>query len=254
MDIQHLAFRLGKELKRHAPTILTVLGVGGVAATTYLASKAGYRSAENIVQHELYHGESDPLTPRRKLEMTWKYYIPTISIGLATAACIITANTISTKRQTALIGAYALSERALTAYRTRAEENLSPEINKRVQEQAAEQAINDNPLPDDFLVDIPMNKDIFLDKFTGQYFGSDLDTVKAAMTEVNRKSMEEGYASMNYWFSLIGGRRTDIGEIMGWTEDRMLDIDIFPLKTKDGRDCMVIDYRRQPIMEYHRVY
>ena len=251
MDIQHLAVRLGKELKRHAPTILTALGVAGVAATTYLAHQAGYKSADEIRTRE--DGLREIITPKAKLELVWRNYIPATSMGLATVACIIASNTISIKRQGALIGAYALSERALTAYRTHAEENLSPEVTKKIGEKNAQAAIEEHPL-DDGLVDIPMNKDIFLDKFTGQYFGSDLDTVKSAMTEVNRKSIEEGYASMNYWFSLIGGRRTDIGEIMGWTEDRMLDIDIFPLKTKDGRDCMVIDYRRQPIMEYHRVY
>ena len=253
MDIQHLAARLGKELQRHAPTILTALGVAGVGATAVLANRAGYKSAENIVQHEAYYGESDPLTPRRKLEMIWRNYIPTVSMALATTAFIIASNTISVKRQSALIGAYALSERAISAYRDHAEEQLGKGPETKMREQQAQKEIDANPI-EDGLVDIPINKDIFLDKFTGQYFGSDLDTVKDALTEVNRKTLDEGYASMNYFFSLIGARRTDIGEIMGWTEDRMLDIDIFPLKTKDGRDCMVIDYRRQPIMEYHRVW
>lgn len=253
MDIQHLAVRLGKELQRHAPTILTVLGVAGVGATAVLSTRAGFKSAEQIVEYEIMTGEV-VRDPKVKLNLVWKNYIPAASMALATAAFIIASNTISVKRQGALIGAYALSERALTAYRTHAEENLSPEVNKQIKEKEAQAAIEQTPLPDDGLVDIPLNKDIFLDKFTGQYFGSDVETVKAAMTEVNRKSIEEGYASMNYFFSLIGARRTDIGEIMGWTEDRMLDVDLFPLETKDGRPCIVIDYRRQPIMEYHRVY
>lgn len=252
MDIQHLSARIGKELQRHAPTILTTLGVFGVGATAIMANRAGYKSAEQIIEHEIMTGEV-VRDPKVKLQLVWRNYIPTVSMALATTAFVIASNTISVKRQSALIGAYALSERAISAYRDHAEEQLGKGPETKMREQQAQKEIDENP-GDDGLVDIPMNKDIFLDKFTGQYFGSDLDTVKAAMTEVNRKSMEEGYASMNYWFSLIGGRRTDIGEIMGWTEDRMLDIDIFPLKTKDGRDCMVIDYRRQPIMEYHRVW
>ena len=253
MDIQHLATSIGKEIKRHTPTILTFLGVAGVGATAIMATKAGFKSAEQIVEHEIMTGEviRDPKT---KLDLVWRNYIPAASMALATAAFIIASNTISVKRQSALIGAYALSERALTAYRTHAEENLSPETKKRIKEKEAQTAIEQTPLPDDCLVDIPLNKDIFLDKFTGQYFGSDVETIKDAMTEVNRKSLEEGYASMNYFFSLIGARRTDIGEIMGWTEDRMLDVDLFPLETKDSRPCIVIDYHRMPVMEYHRVY
>ena len=252
MDIQHLAARIGKELQRHAPTIFTALGVAGVGVTAVLVNRAGYKSAEQIIEYEIMTGEVVQ-DSKVKLQLVWRNYIPAASMALTTAAFVIASNTISVKRQSALIGAYALSERAISAYRDHAEEQLGKGPETKMRELQAQKEIDENPV-EDGLVDIPMNRDIFLDKFTGQYFGSDLDTVKAAMTEVNRKSMEEGYASMNYWFSLIGGRRTDIGEIMGWTEDRMLDVDLFPLKTKDGRDCTVIDYRRQPIMEYHRVW
>lgn len=256
MDIQHLAVRLGKEIQRHAPTILTILGVGGVAATTYLTAKASVQATHEVDEYIAEGGFSEEyaLTAREVVAASWKYYIPAASMALATIACIIAANTISVKRQTALIGAYALSERALTAYRDHMEEEIGKGPERQIRENQAKTAVENTPLPDDGLVDIPLNKDIFLDKFTGQYFGSDVETVKSAMTEVNKKSLDEGYASMNYFFSLIGARRTDIGEIMGWTEDRMLDIDLFPLETKDGRPCIVIDYRRMPVMEYHRVW
>lgn len=251
MDIQHLALRLGKELNRHAPTILTTLGVVGVAATAYLTAKATTRAIREI-DAEFNTGE--PAPAKKVVAISWRYYVPAVSMGLATGACVIAANTISVKRQTALIGAYALSERALSAYREKMENEIGAAPERYTRGKIAQDAIENNPLADDELVDIPLNKDIFLDKFTGQYFGSDVETVREAMTEVNRKTLDEGYASMNYFFSLIGARRTDIGEVMGWTEDRMLDIDLFPLETKDGRVCIVIDYRRQPVMEYHRVW
>lgn len=253
MDISNLARRLGKELNRHAPLILTGLGTAGIAATAYFFNRAGFRSAERIIHHEIMMGETST-QPKEVVQLTWRNYILPTSIGMFTVACIITASAISTKRQTALLGAVALSERALSLYREKMEENLTPEVEKKVREQLAVDAIENTPLPDDGLVDIPMNREIFLDKFTGQYFGSDVDIVREAMTKINEKTIEEGYASMNDFFALIGARRTDIGVIMGWTEDRMLDIDLFPLETKDGRPCIVIDYRRQPVMEYHRVY
>lgn len=58
MNLQQLALRVGKELHRHAPTILSGLAVAGVAATTYLAAKAGYKSAERIVEHEIMTGDA----------------------------------------------------------------------------------------------------------------------------------------------------------------------------------------------------
>lgn len=170
MDIQHLAGRLGKELQRHAPTILTALGVAGVGATAVLANRAGFKSANQIVDHEILTGEV-VRDPREKLQLVWRNYIPAVSMALATTAFVIASNTISVKRQSALIGAYALSERAISAYRDHAEEQLGKGPETKMREQQAQKEIDTNPI-EDGLVDIPINKDIFLDKFTGQYFGS----------------------------------------------------------------------------------
>ena len=71
----------------------------------------------------------------------------------------------------------------------------------------------------------------------------------------NKRCAEEGYASMNYFYSLVGARRTELGEHLGWNTDRMMDLVISEVSDKDSAGVKVygIDYMEQPMMEYHRV-
>lgn len=252
MDLQHIARTLGKEAKKHAPTVLTIIGTIGVGATTYLAARGGYRSAESLIVYRAMHGE-ESLTPKEKVSAVWKHYIPAASTGFTTVALMITANTISVKRQAALIGAYAISERFLTAYKDKMIEQLGVDG----EQQARAEILRDTAAesyPQE-ISHIPEGKSIFLDSLSGQYFPSDVETVRKAMNDTNQKCINEGYSSMNYFYSLIGARRTKIGEVIGWNTDRMLDVVITEgLTTEGGQACVGLDYREQPTMEYHRVW
>lgn len=252
MDIQKIVRDLGKGINRHSPTILTVLAGAGIIVTAYLSAKAGYKSAVEITTTELI--EKRDLEPKEKLALVWKNYIPPLSIGMATLACVISSNVISVKRQTALVGAYAVSERVISAYKEKMIEQLGSEKAEEAQAEIVKETAEATSTNGEF-TDIPEHQSLFLDSLSGQYFVSDIHTVRKAMNDVNQKCIQEGYASMNYFYSLIGARRTQIGEVIGWNVDRMLDLVITEnLATEDGKICTGLDYRRQPTMEYHRVW
>lgn len=251
MNLNHLTRTLGNVSKKHAPTILTALGVIGVGATSYLSARAGYRSAEEIIRREVLGDHL--LDAKEKVQVTWKNYIPPVSTGFATLAFLISSNVISVKRQAALIGAYALSERFLNVYKDKMIEVMGVDA----EQQARAEIIRDQAqvTSTEKFGEIPVDKSIFLDSLSGQYFLSDLEIIRKAMNDTNQKVIQEGYASMNYFYSLIGARRTQIGEVIGWNSDRLMDIVItHGLKTEDGEPCTGLDYNEMPTMEYHRVW
>lgn len=251
MDLSKITHDILKVAHKHSPTILTVVGGLGVAATAYFSHRAGMKSARSIDYNER-HIVDEPLTAKAKVQLTWQYYIVPLSIGIATVACIATSNVINVKRQTALIGAYTLGERALAVYRDKMVEQLGVEGEKKLREEIVQESAAEVPKTHKHVTATELN-DIFVDTFSGQTFVSDLKTVKDAMEDVNRVCCEEGYVSMNHFYGLIGARQTQLGEVMGWTTDRMLELIIVPITKEDGEIMHYgIDYRKQPTMEYHR--
>ena len=87
-------------IKRNAPTILSYLGVVGVAATTIMAVKATPKALSLIENAEEEKGEK--LSKWEKINVAGPVYIPSVITGVATVACILGSNVIS-KRQPATL-------------------------------------------------------------------------------------------------------------------------------------------------------
>lgn len=250
MNIQHLAGRIGNELKKHAPTILTGVSVIGVAATAYLASRAGYKAATHIVEHEITTGEV-VRDPKTKVQLAWRYYIPPLSVGMATVACMITSNVLSVKRQTVLLGAYALAEQSFATYRQKIVENFGEDdeqtIHEIITEDATQQTLEESTLvrKDD--------QDIFVDAFSGQDFLSTIPKVEAAQNAILDEIEARGFAKLNYFYQMIGARTTEMGDDFGWNSDRPIDVVVTPLVTQDKRAGFGIGFRQKPVPEYYTV-
>ena len=261
MELSSLARDVSKNLNRHSPTILTIIGVAGFAATAYFSHRAGANAMRDVMMEEDLRGVG--LTAQQRVQMTWKHYIAPLSIGMATAACMITSNVVSVRRQTALIGAYTIAERAAAMYREKIQEQIGTEAEAEIRknaisEKAAEIVKNEKvDLDDQTVLDNNLiGKAMFIDVLTGQMFITTLEDVYKAQMYTNKRCAEDGYASMNYFYSLVNGRRTELGEHLGWNTDRMMDLIISEVN-HDAVDSKFpvfgIDYMEQPMMEYHRV-
>jgi hypothetical protein len=191
-------------------------------------------------------------TRLEEAEFTWHYYIIPLSIGIATATCMISATVLSSQRQATLMGAYALAERTIAKYRTKitefagfnAESHIREEVIKDV---ARETVVNPNVFAKD------AEGTLYLDVFSGQQFRSDDETVHKAMDDTNVKCEEEGFASLNYFYDRVGARTTQLGEILGWTDGFPLEVTLTPVVFEDGTEGYGLDYVRMPFMGYYEV-
>ena len=82
--------RVGRQLYRSSPTILTVLASVGVVTTTIMAVRATPKAIKILKEAELEKGED--LSKLEIIRAAGPIYIPSVLLGVSTIACIFGAN------------------------------------------------------------------------------------------------------------------------------------------------------------------
>lgn len=240
-----------KLVSDNSPAILTAVAVVGVVSTAILAAKAAPKAHQDILNQE--SEQLDPLVLSDKFLLTYRYFIPTVAVGTATIACVIGANTISTKRQAALAGAYGLAELAHREYRDKVVEHIGEKKEERVHDDVMKDVISRNPITDNQVIITGSGKSLFLDKFSMRYFEGDMETVRRAVNDVNEQRHNEMYASLNDFYRRIGLESSAVGEEMGWTLDQKLEVRYSSQLSSDGRPCVTLDFDKMPIRDYNKL-
>ena len=92
--------RFFKDLKtsvsRRTPEILTGIGIAGMVTTTVLAVKATPKALKLI--DEKQRESEDWLTKPEKVKACWKCYIPAATTGIRSISCIISAQSLNSRR------------------------------------------------------------------------------------------------------------------------------------------------------------
>lgn len=223
-------------LRSNGPEILTGLGVGGVFATSYFASKAGYEAAQHF-------SEGPPLEQvsiKDRIKQTWKLYIPPVTSGAFTIGCILAGARGSNKRTAAAVTAYSLTDRAFTEYKEKVVEQLGKNKDQKVREGIAEDHVKENPPSNEII--IAEGKVLCCELYTGRYFTSTMETLRKAQNWVNSCAIQSGYCELDSFYDEIGLEYTSASGNMGWTDDRLMDLEITWVGTPDERPCLAFNY------------
>lgn len=253
MRIQEVAKHIERVAKDNAPVILTAIGVTGTVSTAIFASKASFRAAELIREHEEAQGTSEDAKDRliERTKITWPLYIPAVGVGTATIACIIFANQIGTRRAAAMAAAYSMSEKAFGEYREKVVEKIGAAKEQEARDELAQERVERNPLGSQVIV---MNEREVLcfDQYTGRYFNSDMETLKQAQNKINYRMIRENYASLNDFYDCVGLDWVPTGDDLGWNSDQMLELSFTTVLSDDQRPCIAIDFNAVPVRNFYR--
>ena len=90
------------------------------------------------------------------------------------------------------------------------------------------------------------------DAVSGRYFKSDIETIRKAVNELNRRMLRENYVCLNEFYGEIGLPYTNLGDDIGWSIDRdgLIELDLSSQLAEDGTPCLVISYRVTPRFGY----
>lgn len=244
---------IGLAAKKHSPEILTGIGIAGMITTTVLAVKATPKAVKIIEDYEeTVLCDHEKIKPVDAVKLTWKCYIPAAVTGTMSIACLIGASKVSLKRNAALATAYKLSETALSDYREKVIETIGEKKEKTVQEKVAEKQIRDNPVNDKTVVITGHGKTLCYDPMSGRYFESSVEKIRAAENKLNKDMLHNlsGYCSLNDFYDELGLSHTDVGDLVGWNTNHLIDIDINAKVADNEQPCIVLTYFNKPDYNY----
>lgn len=247
-------------VKRNASTILTCLGGVGVVATTITAVKATPKALRLIEEAEQEKGEQ--LTKWETVRATAKVYLPSVGVGIATLACIFSAQILNQRQQAALMSAYALLDQSYKDYRRKTIELYGEETDEEIMNAIAIEKAEDVGVRGSYLgtsCDLALEENnsepqVFYDEHSGRYFESTVEQVLTAEYHLNRNYILRGYSYLNEFYEFLGIEETDYGSVLGWApnDDGMywIDFNHRKLESEEGKDVYIIEMPFEPTYDF----
>lgn len=250
MNLHSIVRTAGKSMLDNAPAIMTGMAVAGTISTAVLTGKAAYKAS---VVLEDYKEGLEEITTKEKLELTWHLYLPAAVSGASTIALIVGAHTTLSKRHAAVIGAYSIAETAMKEYREKVVEVLGESKETKLREEIAKERLERDPVTNSQVIITGLGDQLCYDVLTGRYFRSDIEKIRRAQNDINQKVINEGNASQNDFYALIGLESTGMGEDLGWTTDNMMDIFFSTHLSSEGQACLSLEYHSTPVRDYWKI-
>lgn len=245
-------FKTAQEtLSKHSPEILTGIGIAGMITTTILAVKATPKALKSI-EEKKEEIQVEKLTPKETVKSTWKYYIPAAVTGVTSTICLVGASRVSLKRNAALATAYKISETALAEYQEQVLETIGEKKEQTVREKVNQKQIEKvDPVRSEIYI-TGDGESLCLDPLSKRLFESDIDKIRKAENRLNKQMIHDicGSVSLNEFYEEIGLDHTDVGDILGWNTENLIDLDITPGMTSNGKPCLVIGHHNAPKYDY----
>lgn len=247
MDIKKIRSNVVNAISDKSPEILIGFGLAGMLTSTVLAVKATPKALDILEQ------EDRELSKVDKVKLTWKCYAPAAIGYCASAACIIGANSVNSKRNAVLAGAYKISEAALLEYRDKVTEVLGEEKEKEIRDSIAEDRVRKTERKGEVIV-AGKGDTLCYDMHSGRYFKSNMDEIKRKLNEINYKLMQDNILSVNDFYDQIGLDPINTGYDFGWlVDDGLIQLYFTSILTEDGQPCLAVHFDNMPRMGYDRL-
>lgn len=249
MDIKKIRDNVVNTISDKSPEILIGFGLAGMLTSTVLAVKATPKALDILAEQE-----DRELSKVDKVKLTWKCYAPAAIGYCASAACIIGANSVNTKRNAVLAGAYKISESALLEYRDKVKEVIGEEKEKEIHAKIAEDRRCKEPENQGNVILTGKGDVLCYDMYSGRYFKSEMDEINAILNELNYKLMQDNLLALNDFYDALGLQPITTGYEHGWNVDEGL-IKIYFTSTlaDNGVPCLALHFDNLPRYGYDRL-
>lgn len=235
----------GRFLSKNSPKLLTVTAIAGIGTTIYLCIKATANAVE-LVKERKAELEVDKLTLKETIRVVGKSYVPTTISALATAALMMGATTVNSKRIAALMTAANMSEMAFQEYKSFVKET-NPELHKETTDKIVEKHLMETPYVKENVFKTGHGDQLCYDGFAGRYFLSDTDFVKNAVNEFNSRLIHEMALSLNDFYDHQDIEHSRVGDMLGWNiYSGIVGVDYSSKLTDTGKPVFVINFYDTP--------
>lgn len=239
--------------RKHSPEILTGVGIAGMITAGVLAVRATPKALRLIDEKKADISEGEKLPSIEAVKAAWKVYVPAVLTCILSTICLVGANSVNQRRNTAIAAAYSLSESALKEYREKVVETIGERKEQAIRDDIAKDRIAENPVRMVLVSD--RGSTLCYDSLSGRYFKCDIECLKRVVNDLNRRMRDEMYISLNDFYCEIDNPDlppTKLGDMLGWNIDKgYIDLSFSSHLTADGTPCLVLDYAVVPEYEYN---
>ena len=271
--------RTGLKIKKHSPEILLATGTVGVVASTVMACKATLKVEEIADEAKekidtIHQVSADPAMAEKYSEEDGKkdlaivytqtavkfikLYGPSVTIGVASLACMIGSNRILNKRNAALAAAYAAVDKSFKEYRGRVIERFGKQMDRELRYNIKAQEIEETTVDANGketitkkTVDVmdPNSYSQYAIVFDDSNEGWDPDPERSKYFLIqqqnwaNERLKSRGHLFLNEVYDMLGAKRTKAGAQVGWVYDEkncegdnFVDFGIFDTNSPNARD------------------
>ena len=255
MTFQQNLMRIGKQgefvLRRHAPSIMTYVGVGGFIATVGLAIRATTKMdeiapklREQIKDVKDESELAETMTKKEASERlarvyvhvakeTIKIYGPTVAVGSASILLVLGGHGIMLRRQAQLAAVYAALDASYKAYRARVREVLGEDEEGKLYRRPTMRALDQDEIgeggdgSDTTTIDLgsvlPSPYARFFDESSPNWTKTaewNLIFLRAQEQHANDRLRMYGYLFLNEVYEALGLERSQTGQVVGWRIDK----------------------------------
>lgn len=267
MNIKPFLTKAQVLIAENSPAILTGLGVVGIVSTTVAAVKATPKACYLIDMAAADKIDEDPeayedvntggvysnmqiLGPKDVIRVTWKCYIPAVVLGTLTIACFLGSYKTSSMKQAAIVSAYSLAERTLKDYQEKIVEIVGEEKHEEIRDAVAKKQLESTNAEE--IIPFGKGEHLCYDGITGRYFKSDVETIRSCMNDFNKELNSDYYADLNYWYIVLELPSVEVGHLLGWNADHLMDINFRSQIAPNGEPCIVLDYSSSAPTPFYR--
>lgn len=250
IDWSQVSKNVSSTLSKNAPGILTGFGVAGMFTAIGFAIKDTPKAVKLIEEKKKETGV-DKLKNIDVVKTVWKCYIPTFSIALCSAGCLIGSSTISGRRNAVLATAYEIAKTTHREYRQKVIETIGEKKEELVRDKVAKEKLEQNPVKNCEVIVTDMGDTLCYDTLSGRYFKTDIHRIKQLENKLNLRLRNENYVSLNEFYDGVGLERINLGDDLGWNiDDGYLELKFSSQLDTYDRPCLVIMYSIAPKHDY----
>lgn len=227
----HLFKRAAEYAADNAPALLMAIGVVGTVSTAYLVGRASFQVGVAVGAHneEAYSHNADGVTNAKELvefvrdRELWKAYIPAVVTCAATVTCIIGANHIGSKRAAGMAAAYSVLEKGANEYQAKVVEKFGERKAEEIRSDILADRLRENDPFEDNSIEVYGKPDAhtstFLDKFSGLHVWTNREEIGAAMNDIGRTIIHQGYATLADFYYRMDMPSPAYASEIGWSSD-----------------------------------
>lgn len=249
MDFSKLKIA-GQWVEKHLPEILTGLAIAGVPITVYDTVKATIKTKEKIdelnLSDELTESHTDTID---KVKATYKYWIPPMVSAVVTVGCVVGANHLHLKKETALAAIGTLYKGKYEDLEKAVRKVTGDEKFEEIEHEAAKTDIKNASQK---IPNAVAGKSVVYEPYSKQFIELSPKDFEWAELMLNKMVTQRRNVTYNEFLRILPNAKSFWGgDQIGWfsTGDHPW-IDINPYKSSvDGRDVLYMHFTLPPDVE-----